>query len=202
MSGKSQTKSSPARLVTKREYARLRGVAPSLITKRIHEGVLTTEGPTELIDVDKADQALADALGAPRTIKRGSTAARPGSGRRTISRLKGGLSLHEARTIRAREDAERSRIAREREQIELDKLRGTVVSIADSVQVLGEVLSKLRSKVLGLPHRIAPEDPVLRRMLTEACREMLVELVEYAEAQAAAAESVERAAGDDAEPGK
>lgn len=112
------------------------------------------------------------------------------------------MTLYQARTIRAREDAERSHIAREREQIELDKLRGSVVSIADAAQVLSEVLSNLRAKVLGLPHRIAPEDPVLRGMLTEACREMLIELSEHAEAQAAAAESVERATGDDGEQPK
>lgn len=178
-------------LVSKSQYCRMRGIDPALLTRRITDGLITTEGPRELVDVAKADAALMDALGAAgRKVpaRKGSTAARPGSGRRPQTSAGGGITLHEARTIRAREDAERARLAKEREAIELSTLRGEVCSIDDVAQAVGECFSNARAKWLAAPSKyaslIAPDDPARAfKALTAAVLEVLVEISEQAEAE-------------------
>jgi hypothetical protein len=148
----------PAALVTKAAYAKLRGIDASLLTRRIADGMIAVVGPKELIDIAKADAALVDALGtagrlAPR--KRGSRAARPGSGRR--SPKPGGLTLHDARTARSHVEVERAKIAQQREAMELAKLRGELVEIAAVAQVVSEEYAAVRSKLLALPGKLAPQ---------------------------------------------
>lgn len=195
-------KPKPAHLVTKSEYARMRGLDPALVSRRLADGLLTAEGPDELLDVAKADAALKDALGAAgrkparrgsTAPRRGSTAPRPGSGRRAATRLKG-LSLHEARTLRAREDAERAAIAKQREAIELQKLRGEVATISEVAQALGDNLTILRATLMGMPSRLTPQlaaessEAKVYAILMAAVVEALTELSEQAAEAAAKAE--------------
>lgn len=183
---------STPRLVTKAEYARVRDMDRSLLTRRIKAGVVQVEGEKELIDVEKADAALAAALGPQR--KRGSTVARPGSGRRSTEPRDGGMSLHQARTLRAREELERSRIARERESIELEVLKQKYVSVEDVATVWGEAFSLFKTQVLGIAphtcHQLAAtaDHRACFQIVNGAVISALQQLVDHATDRAAAAD--------------
>jgi len=201
MRTKSPCKATPA-LVTKAEYARLRGIDPALITRRIADGLLQVEGPEELINVAKADEAMKDALGAAgkKPARRGSKGARPGSGRRPEGLDDGGLTLHEARTMRAREDATRARIAREREELALAKLKGEYVAVADVSEVMTRDYGYVRTKLLAMPSKLAlrlaaeTTAPGCFAILTAGVREALEDLVAEAAVEEATARAREVAA--------
>lgn len=90
---------------------------------------------------------------------------------------RGDVTLAEARRRRAAAEA---RIA----EIELARMEGEMVPIDDTVRVVGEAASLMRSKILQIPIRVALDDAVLRERLTAACHEALQELVVLANAHA------------------
>jgi len=165
----------------------MRGMDRGLLSRRIKAGVVPVEGEKELIDIEKADAALAAAMGPQR--KPGSKAARPGSGRRSAEPRDRGVSLHQAKVLRAREEAKRAKIARRREALELAVLEGKYASIEDLCQTFSEILSPVRSHILALPSRCAASVPeservavfksaseVVRLTLEELQKEMLEQL--------------------------
>jgi len=194
-------KTKTAQLETKSEYARMRGIDPALITRRIADGLITVVGDDELVDVAAADAALRDALGAagrkPTARRRGSTAPRPGSGRKAETAKDGGLSLHAARTLRAREDAKRARIARRREEIELARLRGEYIAVVEVSAAIAKDYGVVRTKMLSLPNKLATQLAAEStpagcfKILWAGVCAALTELVQAAEENARAAEAAE-----------
>lgn len=165
-------------LVPMAQYARMRSLSQNAISKRVSEGSLNVVGPRRLIDVAEADVVLAEHIGG---IAAGRSS--PGSGRKPQVKKEGEkLTLHEARTEKAREDAFRARIAKEKEEIELKILKGDFVE-RRSLQAKSFKLGRIvRDAMLNIPDRVAADVAAetdafkIHSRLTKEIREALTAL--------------------------
>lgn len=140
-------------LIAQAAYARRVGISPQLLGHHIKIGNVPVHGMHRKVSISEADDALRDILSvgaiakfpAPETAP--SMASKPDAADPEIKTL----TLHEARAERARQDAVRARLAREKEEIELALLKGEVVRVADVELEWAAILAALRSRLLAIP---------------------------------------------------
>lgn len=168
-----------AQLVSKSEYARMRGCAPSAVTKAITEGRITT------ITVDGReliDPAVADVQWARNTRPRADS--RPGTDVLEqnipvpVGVAEDRVSYDEARRRREQAEAELA-------ELKLAELRGDLVRQADVRASLSRRVASLREAFLQLPARVVPVlaadpepgrmDQVLRAEIVTALRQITEE---------------------------
>lgn len=137
----------PRTLISQAAYARRIGVSPQLLAHHIKVGNIEPHGERRLICIEEADTALKDVIRSAKVPEQKSAVA-PISGERPST-------LHEARAEKARQDAARSALARERENIELEMLKGRVVPLAEVEREWGGALAILRSRLISIPSRLA-----------------------------------------------
>jgi len=165
-------------LISQAAYARRVGISAQLLAHHVKVGNVAVHGDQRRVSIAEADAALRDVIkvskipGGPAEPK----AAIAGNGAAKS------LTLHEARAERARQDAVRAGLAKEKEQIELGLLRGSVVRLADVEREWSTALAILRSRLIAIPSKVASRaaaeaDPMLvRDMIEEEIRFALDEL--------------------------
>lgn len=137
-------------LISQAQYARRVKISAQLLAHHIRVGNVPTHGENRKVSISEADAALRDVL------KRGEIPAGVTDKRTPPAPVaKGQMTLHEARAERARHDAARSKLAREKEEIELSLLKRDVVLIGDVEREWVEALSILRGRLIAIPAKVA-----------------------------------------------
>jgi hypothetical protein len=175
----------PSDLIAQAAYARRIGISAQLLAHHIKVGNVAVHGEHRKISIAEADAALRDIV-KPANIPNATRVASSGKAAAGGARLAPSegvpLTLHEARAERARQDAARSALAREKERIELDLLRGSVVALSEVEREWAAALTILRSRLIAIPSKVAARiaatsDPaVARDILDEEIRFALDEL--------------------------
>lgn len=138
----------PRTLISQAAYARRIGVSPQLLAHHIKVGNVEAEGERRLICIEDADAALKD------IVKPAKMPLAANAGKSADDALRP-ATLHEARAEKARQDAERSALAKEREAIELEILKGRIVEVGEVEREWGAALAILRSRLIAIPSRVA-----------------------------------------------
>ena len=126
-------------------------MSPQLLAHHIKVGNVEAEGERRLICIEDADAALRDIV---KTAKMPGAADAVCAGKSADGALRP-ATLHEARAEKARQDAERSALAKEREAIELEILKGRIVEVGEVEREWGAALAILRSRLIAIPSRVA-----------------------------------------------
>ena len=88
------------------------------------------------------------------------------------------MTLHDARTIKAREDAQRAQISKEREALELAQMRGELIEIAEVARMVSDEYAAIRAKLLSLPSKLA--SPLAAESTVSGCQALLVQSIREA----------------------
>lgn len=143
-------------LISQSAYARRVGISPQLLHHHIKTGTVPVHGDQRRVSVAEADDALRDVLNVGVVAKVASIATPPVAGSKAAEAGEAKvLTLHEARAERARQDAVRARLAKEKEEIELALLKGAVVRLGEVEAEWTAVLGALRSRLLAIPAKAA-----------------------------------------------
>lgn len=144
-------------LIAQAAYARRVGISPQLLNHHIKTGNVPVHGEHRKVSISEADAALRDILRVGVISESTQKSAAPDDAEKKIEVAPEpkSLTLHEARAERARQDAVRAKLAKEREEIELALLKGEVVRSADVELEWVAILSALRSRLLAIPSSAA-----------------------------------------------
>jgi len=148
-------------LVTQAQYARMRGVTPPAISHRVKSGEIKVHGERKLIDVAEADSIIAANTSQARIdTGQAKVAMATGKAEKSVE----GMSFHESRVMKMREDALRSQIARESEEISLAIKRGSVIPAEHVAAAWGSAVTMMRTRLFSCPSSAAPR--ITSKMIT------------------------------------
>lgn len=150
----------PDDLISQAAYARRVGISAQLLAHHIRVGNVAVHGEQRRISIGEADAALREIIKAAKIP--GKAAAKAVA----VNDAPKVLTLHEARAERARHDAVRSALAKEKEELELGLMRRSMVPLAEVEKEWSAALGILRARLIAIPAKIAPgaaaeRDPVL-----------------------------------------
>lgn len=174
----------------------MRGKSPKVISEALRYKRIKGYGEHRLVCVEEADEHFLSnsaMAGSERSNYIGPTPPgipiEPGGGQPSdpVNPTGQVQSLHEARAAKAREDAIRARVAREREEIELEVVKGSTVKISEVVAELSAQYLIFRGTMLGLPTKLAPRLAVstaeeIHGIMNEEIRAALVAIAEFGNA--------------------
>lgn len=173
-------------LISQSAYARRIGITPQGLEYHIKRGTVALIGPKRLVCIEDADASMREHKH-PSYERPGASVVPVGDGverpqAKPVGEKPKTETLHESRANKAREDAKRSKIAREKEEIELAALRGGMVRVADVTSEAVAAYLIVRTKLLAIPTKIAGrvalmKDPhAIRAMLEDTIKESLDEI--------------------------
>lgn len=139
-------------LISQAAYARRVGISAQLLAHHIKVGNVQTHGELRKINYVEADESLQGVIKKANIPSPAASASEPAPQSPSGDKI---LTLHEARAERARQDAARAKLAKEKEAIELGLLQGAIVMAADVEREWSGLLSVLRSRLISIPSKIA-----------------------------------------------
>lgn len=138
-------------VVSQREFARRNGVSPTAISDAVRTGRLpSVGGKINPVEAGPVWARIKDPARAGRKLPRRQ--AKPNSSRSTSVALPSGPTLGSFDAVKT--EREKVRLARDR--VELERLLGRVVNVAEVDRQMGGKLLVLRTMLLSLGHRLAP----------------------------------------------
>lgn len=143
-------------LISQSAYARRVGISPQLLHHHIKAGTVPVHGDQRRVSIAEADDALRDVLKVGVVAKVAPVAVAPVVASKAVEAGEAKvMTLHEARAERARQDAVRAKLAKEKDEIELALLRGAVVRLGEVEAEWTAMLGALRSRLLAIPAKAA-----------------------------------------------
>jgi hypothetical protein len=176
----------PPKPTSLRAYARLRGVSPEAVSKavmsgRLKESVVIVGGQPKIGDVGLADREW-EANTQPRAdLPLPSSSPKPPDDEAPPA--PGVPPYNVSRAIREAAAARRENALADMAEIERDELRGELVSVDEARATVIDKFTVVKTKILGVPTRVAQRlpqfavevVPVVDELLREALEELAAE---------------------------
>ena len=168
-------------MISFREFARRNGVSAEAVSKAVKTGRLPVhDGKLDAAEAQAAWDRSKDPNRAGRKLPRPEPKPAPPREPSAPSPLPSGFGGHSFTEVKTR----REQVRLARDQVELKRLLGELVPVADVGQKIDVMIYTARSKLLALGHKLAPRLAIetdaakCQEIVDDAVREILADLAD------------------------